>query len=306
MALDLAQWRVFLAAADCGSVTKAAEVLHTDQPALSRSLRRLEVLIGAPLFERSSRGLTPTELARRLQAPVRELVDQATAVETLAHAEARRASGILRVGAVDVYPMTAVIADACRELTVAGRRVTTEVIGLPWLAHTRALLERTIDIGFTLTVAGRLPDAGSMRSEPLWEEPETFALLASHHPLADTDVIDPRDLADLPLHLPDKADNPDVYNLILEQLADAGVASPHRASSQGTFANVIAQIAAGDGWSVSARTLARQTPPGIAARRLAVSRLQPVRFEMIWHVSTEAETIAAFSERIRDALADHT
>jgi len=306
MALDLAQWRVFLAAADCGSVTKAAEVLHTDQPALSRSLRRLEVLIGSPLFERSSRGLTPTELARRLQAPVRELVDQATVVETLAHAEARRASGVLRVGAVDVYPMTAVIADACRDLTVAGRRATTEVIGLPWLAHTRALLERTIDIGFTLTVAGRLPDAGSMRSEPLWEEAETFALIASHHPLADTDVIDPRDLADLPLHLPDKADNPDIYNLILEQLADAGVASPRRASPQGTFANVIAHIAAGDGWSLSARTLARQTPPGIAARPLAVSRLRPVRFEIIWHVSTDPETIAAFTERIRFALADHT
>ena len=306
MALDLAQWRVFLAAAECGSVTKAAEVLHTDQPALSRSLRRVEVLVGAPLFERSSRGITPTELARRLQAPVRELVDQAGALETLVHAEARRISGVLRVGAVDVYPMTAVIADACRDLTVAGRRVTTEVIGLPWLAHPRALRERTIDVGFTLTVAGRLPDARTMRSRPLWDEPETFALIASHHPLADAGLIDPRDLADLPLHLPDKDDNPDIYNLILEQLADAGVPAPRRAPPLGTFANVIAHIATGNGWSVSARTLAQHTPAGISARPLAVTTRHTVRFEIMWHINTDPETIATFAQRVQDALADRT
>jgi len=305
MALDLAQWRVFLAAADHGSLIKAAEVLHTDQPALSRSLRRIEVLVGAPLFVRSSRGLTLTELGRRLLQPARELVDQATVLETFANAEARQVSGILRVGAVDVYPMTAAIADASRDLTVAGQTVTVDLVGLPWLAHSRALLERTIDVGFTLTVASRLPDPRVMRSQPLWDEPDTFALIASHHPLAATERIDPRDLADLPLHLPDKTDNPEIYNLILEQLADAGVPAPLRAPPLGTFANVIAHIAAGDGWSFSARTLARQTPPGIAARPLAVTPPDAVRFEIIWHVNTDPETIAAFAERLQDALVEH-
>jgi DNA-binding transcriptional LysR family regulator len=305
MALDLAQWRVFLAAADQGSLIKAAEVLHTDQPALSRSLRRLEVLIGGPLFVRSSRGLTLTELGRRLREPVRELVDLATAIEAVARAEARQVSGVLRVGAVDVYPMTEVIADACRDLTVAGRTMAVDVIGLPWLAHVRAVRERSIDVGFTLTVAGRPPDPSIMRSQPLWDEPDTFALIASHHPLADAELIDPRDLAELPLHLPDKTDNPDIYNLILEQLADAGVPSPRRAPPLGSFANVIAHIAAGHGWSLSARTLARQTPPGIAARPLEVTPRHTVRFEIIWHVNTDPDTITTFSQRVQDALADH-
>ena len=34
MAIDLAQWRVFLAVAERGSLLKAAGDLHTDQPAL--------------------------------------------------------------------------------------------------------------------------------------------------------------------------------------------------------------------------------------------------------------------------------
>jgi DNA-binding transcriptional LysR family regulator len=303
MAIDLPQWRAFLAVAERGSLMKAAQTLHTDQPALSRTLRRLERLVGAPLFTRSSRGLTLTELGRRLHGPARDLIAQADAIEAQARAEARQASGVLKVGAVDVYPVTAAIAGACRNLLVADRTVVAEVISLPWLAHPRAVLERTIDVGFTLTVDGRLPDPGTMRSRPLWEETESFALISDRHPLTAADVIDPRDLADLPLHLPDKAENPDIYHLILEQLADAGVPAPRRAPPLGTFATVIAHIAAGDGWLLSARTLARHTPPGLAAKRLAVTLRRKLQFEIIWHVNTDPATIDAFSARIQSALA---
>jgi DNA-binding transcriptional LysR family regulator len=306
MALDLAQWRVFLAAADCGSLIKAAEVLHTDQPALSRSLRRLEVLIGAPLFVRSSRGLTLTELGRRMLEPVRELVTHADTIETQVRAEARQTSGSLRVGAVDVYPLSAAIAEACRDLTVADQPVTTEVIGLPWLAHPRALLDRTIDVGCTLTVDGRLLDAQTMRSLPLWEEHEAFALISAHHPLAHAEVVDPRDLADLPLHLPDKNDSPDIYNLILEQLAEAGVPAPRRAPPVETFASVIGNVSSGSGWLFSARTLSRTTPPGTVAKPLAVPALHSVKFEIIWHVNSDPATVTAFAERFQSALANHT
>jgi DNA-binding transcriptional LysR family regulator len=302
MALDLAQWRVFLAVAERGSLNRAAEDLHTDQPALTRSLRRLERLVGAPLFVRSSRGATLTELGRRLLQPVRDLVDQADAVEAQAHAEARQATGVIKIGAVDVYPMTAVIADACQHLTVINPAVLPDVVSLPWLAHPRAVRDRTIDIGFTLTVDGRLLDRKTMRSRPLWDETESFALISERHPLAGADVIDPRDLADLPLHLPDKTDNPDIYYLILEQLADAGVPAPRRAAPLGTFANVIAHVAAGSGWSFSARTLARHVPPGIVARPLATSLRRTVKFEIIWHVNTNTAALETFTEGLQAAL----
>jgi DNA-binding transcriptional LysR family regulator len=302
MALDLAQWRVFLEVARRGSLSKAAEELQTDQPALGRSLRRLERLVGAPLFVRSSRGLTLTELGRRLQEPVRNLVDQAEAVESQAHAEARQAIGVIKIGAVDVYPMTSSIADACQHLTVAIPAVVVDVVSLPWLAHPGALVDRTIDIGFTLTVDGRLLDRKTMRSRPLWEETGSFALISDHHPLAGAEVIDPRDLADLPLHLPDKTDNPDIYNLILEQLADAGVPAPRRAPPLGTFANVIAHVAAGGSWSFSARTLARHVPPGVAARPLATSLRRTVKFEVLWHINTNTAALEAFTEGLEAAL----
>jgi DNA-binding transcriptional LysR family regulator len=302
MAIELTQWRVYLVIAERGSLMKAAETLRTDQPALSRSLRRLERLIGAPLFIRSNQGLTLTELGRRLHQPVRDLVEQSDRVESDAHAEARRTSGVLRIGAIDVYPVTSAIARASQDLIVNDRPITTELISLPWLAHQRAVLERSIDVGFTLIVDGRLPHPETIRSHPLWEEVETFVLIADHHPAATADVIDPRDLADLPLHLPDKSDNPDIYHLILETLADAGLAAPRRASSPGTFANVIAHIAAGNGWLVSAGILPRHLPPGTVTRPLAVTTRHTVHFAVIWHINSDPTVIDIFTTRFQNAL----
>ncbi len=48
--------RCFLAVADLGSVTRAAERMGTVQPSVSRSIRELEEELGATLFERTSTG----------------------------------------------------------------------------------------------------------------------------------------------------------------------------------------------------------------------------------------------------------
>jgi DNA-binding transcriptional LysR family regulator len=305
MAVDLAQWRVFLAVAERGSLMKAAEHLHTDQPALSRALRRLERQIGAPLFVRSSRGLALTDLGARLHDPVRRLAEQADAVELQAQAEARRASGVLKIGTVDAYPINSAIAEAAQSLTVGQQAMTAEIVGLPWLAHAAAVLNRTIDIGFTLVIGGRLSDSKALRSQLLWEETRAFALISAHHPLAQAEEIHPHDLAELPLHLPDKNDNPDVYNFVLELLADAGVPAPRRAAPLGTFANVIAHVAAGDGWLVSARSLARNVVPGTVAKPLAVTPRRAVHFAMIWHADQDPTTVRVVADRVQAVFASY-
>lgn len=71
MKSTLRHLRAFLAAAETGSITRAAEQCFVSQPAVTQSIKKLEQRFGVALFERTPRGLFATTagqvLARRIQ-----------------------------------------------------------------------------------------------------------------------------------------------------------------------------------------------------------------------------------------------
>lgn len=71
---ELRRLRYFVKVAELGSVTRAAEVLHVAQPALSQHMRSLEAELGVQILARSSRGVALTEAGERLYAEARELL----------------------------------------------------------------------------------------------------------------------------------------------------------------------------------------------------------------------------------------
>lgn len=80
--LDIKQLRALLVIAETGSVSRAAEILHIVQPAVSRQLRLLEEDLGTVLFSRGRRGMELTDsgqlLIEHARRALREL-DQAKA-----------------------------------------------------------------------------------------------------------------------------------------------------------------------------------------------------------------------------------
>src|SRR5258708_9569100 len=64
--LDLDQLRSFVAIAETGSFTRAADVVFKTQSAVSMQMRRLEERIGKPIFARDGRKSRPTEDGERL------------------------------------------------------------------------------------------------------------------------------------------------------------------------------------------------------------------------------------------------
>jgi DNA-binding MarR family transcriptional regulator len=52
LAIELRHLRYFVALADAGSFTRAAERMFIAQPTLSQQIRRLEEIVGAPLLQR--------------------------------------------------------------------------------------------------------------------------------------------------------------------------------------------------------------------------------------------------------------
>lgn len=72
--------RSFLAVLDAGSVTEAARRSGARQPTLSRHIAELETQLGAPLFERTGRGVAPTALALSIAASARQMEAAAQAL----------------------------------------------------------------------------------------------------------------------------------------------------------------------------------------------------------------------------------
>lgn len=70
---QLDELRAFCAAVELGGIGRAAQRLHLTQPAVSKRLKSLEDLVGAPLLERSAHGVTMTLAGERLYAHARKI-----------------------------------------------------------------------------------------------------------------------------------------------------------------------------------------------------------------------------------------
>ena len=74
---NLSSYRIFYTVANTGNISKAAKELYISQPAISKSIQKLEESVGCRLFSRSSRGVVLTDEGQLLYEHVK------TAFETL-------------------------------------------------------------------------------------------------------------------------------------------------------------------------------------------------------------------------------
>ncbi|WP_323000740.1 LysR family transcriptional regulator [Denitromonas sp.] len=91
--------RLFVAIADEGSLTGAAEALGTSQPSVVRGLARLEAHLGVRLFHRSTRRIALTDEGRRYLADSRQILGALAEADAGMRAELSDPTGLLRITA---------------------------------------------------------------------------------------------------------------------------------------------------------------------------------------------------------------
>jgi DNA-binding transcriptional LysR family regulator len=74
LAIELRHIRYFVAAVNESQFSRAAALLHIAQPSLSQAIRQLEDELGVQLFERMSRGVTPTAAGRAFATEARKML----------------------------------------------------------------------------------------------------------------------------------------------------------------------------------------------------------------------------------------
>lgn len=95
---NLSSYRIFYAVANAGNISKAAKELYISQPAISKSIQKLEESIGVKLFDRSSRGVTLTPEGELLYAHVKSAFETLTIGEDKLRRSIALGMGHLTIG----------------------------------------------------------------------------------------------------------------------------------------------------------------------------------------------------------------
>jgi DNA-binding transcriptional LysR family regulator len=179
--------RYFLAVVDTGSFSKAAAQVNVTQPTLSVGIAKLERLIGALLFHRSSQRVHLTEAGSRLVAHARRIENEFNLMARSVSGDA--AARVVRLGVLSTIP-TPVLERLVAEHRRRADGTQIEIVEGSERDLVSRLARGRIDLALTVLRPG-----GQWRQEPLYREGYSLALPRWHR-LAAAEAIRPEELAE--------------------------------------------------------------------------------------------------------------
>jgi DNA-binding transcriptional LysR family regulator len=259
----------FLAVAREGSFSRAADVLHVAQPAVSRQVAALEAEVGVRLLERSAAGVTPTAAGARLLERGGALQRDAAALHEELRAFGLGARGTVALGYSTSlgYGTAPLLIEALRrrlpEVEVVSRLLPTPELGV-------GVREGVLDLAL-VRAAGLVEgvDAVVLRRERLG------VLMVEGDPLAVVDVVDLKGLGDRSISLHDRAANPGHYDLLVGACRAAGF-EPRLVRVEAPFDPAYGALVSGGAVSLVGESAQAATPAGLVWRPLAEAVRVPI------------------------------
>ena len=192
--MDIRVLKYFLAVAEEGSVTKAADLLHTTQPNLSRQLNELEEELGKKLFERGSRKIVLTEEGMFLRKRAKEIVELTERTETEIADYDKLASGVVHIGAAETFAMRK-LSEIMIDLRNDYPSVTFDMFSGSTIEVTEQLNEGLLDFGVLVA-----PVDLSNYDYIKFPQNDIFGvIMRKDSPLAELPYIRPEDIRDKPV-----------------------------------------------------------------------------------------------------------
>ncbi|UGX85817.1 LysR family transcriptional regulator [Phyllobacterium meliloti] len=266
--IDLRRLRAFVALAEEGHVTRAAERLGMQQPPLTRLLQSLEADLGVLLMHRLPRGVRPTEAGKVLLDEARIILARADGVAAMVHRAARGEQGHLAIGftsSAALHPIVPKMLRAFRE-NLPQVSVSLEEAGTAELVD--ALLHERLDAAFIRSPVGRTP---GLRIDSVLEEPMLVALPVGHRLATDSaSRLLLTELASEPFILYRRSAGPGLYDTILTACREAGF-SPVVAQEAPRLTATLSLVAAGFGISLVPASMQRLGGEGIVYKAVAGS-----------------------------------
>jgi DNA-binding transcriptional LysR family regulator len=217
--MEIRQLRAFVAIADSGTFTAAAQQVHVTQAAISMQIRQLETELGAKLFVRAPRRVVLTEAGEQLLQRARHILrDHDAAVDEVAELAGTQ-RGRLRIGSASAVVTADVLPRLLKEIRKQHTGANISLVSGTSDALVQQLLNGELDLAFV-----SLPvEARGIHTERLSED-QLVAIASPRHRLAKQRTVSAYTLAGEKLILGERGGN--TRRLIDQFFAQAGV-SPH-------------------------------------------------------------------------------
>lgn len=247
VAMDSANLKTFIAAAELGSFSLAGERLFLTQPAVSKRIAALEQELGARLFDRIGRRVSLTEAGRallpRAQAILQAIEDSRRLIGNLSD----EVGGRLSIGTshhIGLHRLPPVL----RRFTRAYPAVELDLQFMDSEAACRAVQTGQLELGI---VTLPLSPLAELDSELVWPDP-LAVVVGREHPLAGQRSVAPAQLATHPAILPAHG----TYTReILEQAIASEIGGLRVSMTTNYLETIKMLVSVGLGWSVLPRTM---------------------------------------------------
>ncbi len=190
MRLNLRQVEAFKAFMITGTVSKAAEIMHVTQPAVSRLLGDFEHSVGFPLFDRAKRKLAPTKDCHALFREVERTFAGLDHIELTANQIRNMQTGHLNIAAMPMLA-THFLPDVIAEFEGSHPGIGINLTTWPREQALDWMLSQQYDLGFVT-----LPVEDNALSVEPFPVSEAFCILPYGHSLSHLEVIEAKDIKD--------------------------------------------------------------------------------------------------------------
>lgn len=239
--------RCFVAVAEELNFGAAAARLLIAQPALTRTIKRLEERIGARLFDRDTRNVRLSAVGRAFLAEARSALLQVERAERVARDMARGRTGKMAIAYMN-FVTQGCLAPILKRFNAAKPNVRVDLYSMGTEQQRRALVEKKIDVAFMLG-----PFTAPGIATRILREEEMMVFLTKNHPLTKKRVITPRDLQDENL-IVGSQELWSVYRRIIFTEFDRAGISPLIAQEAPTPSAIFSLVSAGMGVTIFPKT----------------------------------------------------
>ena len=301
-AIDLRQWRQFLALAELLHFGRAAQQLNMTQPPLTQAIQLMESRLGVLLFDRTRRSVALTPAGAALVEPVRQLLRQAAALSARARDASAGEIGRIRLGFISTvgFGPLPLWLRGFREkhpgIAIELREATGEV-------QQKAFERAEIDAGFVLHSPGHAPgELARLQRLSLGVEPLVLALPEAA-PWARARRLNVAQLLAQPLVMYPRAAMPSMYDAVLAFYHRHGV-TPTIAQEAVQMQTIVNLVSAGIGVALVPKSVTQLQRAGVVYRPLPAA-LAPgaprAETSMLWPEQAEP-AVMRFVEFVRGVL----